>query len=99
MGTNDNLKSHKLHKHIGITHARNQLCSICGLSFVKPFDLKVHLLKHSGEQPHLCNVCNKSFRTERLLKTHLNTHSEEKQFNCETCGKTFKSQSGLKQHL
>ena len=47
--TKDNLKSHQLHKHIGVTYARNQLCSICGMAFIKPFDLKVHLLKHSGK--------------------------------------------------
>ena len=54
--TKDNLKSHRLHKHIGVTHERNQLCSICGLSFVKPFDLKVHLLKHSGEFSNQCKL-------------------------------------------
>ena len=47
--TKDNLKSHQMHKHVGVTYTRNQLCSICGLSFIKPFDLKVHLLKHSGK--------------------------------------------------
>ena len=47
--TKDHLKSHKLHRHVGVTYEKNHLCPECGVSFVKGFDLKIHLLKHSGE--------------------------------------------------
>lgn len=100
--TKQHLKSHQQHRHIGIEHEKNQLCPQCGVSFVKPFDLKVHLLRHTGENPFSCHICQKSFRSERNLKIHKATHDEtemtDKKFDCSQCGKSFKSQSGLKGH-
>ena len=63
--TKDNLKSHQMHKHVGVTYTRNQLCSICGLSFIKPFDLKVHLLKHSGKI-YFYTGCSNKFWQRKL---------------------------------
>ena len=48
--TKDHLNSHKLHRHVGVVYEKNHLCPECGVSFVKAYDLKVHLLKHLGKQ-------------------------------------------------
>ena len=100
--TRHQVRSHKLHRHVGVVYERNHLCPECGVSFYKAFDLKVHLLRHSGETPFHCKLCQKSFRTDRNLRLHMATHNngEEQIFlRCEQCGKTFKSPNGLRQHL
>ena len=35
---------------MGVVYEKNHLCPECGVSFVKAYDLKVHLLKHLGKQ-------------------------------------------------
>ena len=42
------LKSHVLHRHVGVKLSKNHLCTECGASFVKPHDLGVHMLRHTG---------------------------------------------------
>ena len=42
---------------------------------VKKYDLKVHVMKHTGENPHKCEVCSKGFRSERHLVDHARTHT------------------------
>ena len=46
--TKAQLRSHKLHRHIGVTYEKNNLCPTCGKCFVKPHDLNVHLRAHLG---------------------------------------------------
>ena len=46
--TKAQLRSHKLHRHIGVTYEKNNLCPTCGKCFVKPHDLNVHIRAHLG---------------------------------------------------
>jgi len=73
--TKNQMKSHKMHKHEGVTYERTQLCPECGASFVSGYDLKIHMLRHSGELPFTCQICLKTFRAERNLKSHERTHA------------------------
>ena len=74
-------------------------CEFCGKALTKLWDLKRHLLIHSGEKRHQCSICSKTFSRADNLKKHLHVHSGEKPHLCSICGKTFTESGSLKIHL
>lgn len=67
-----------LMEHIAAKHNRPEKrykCSECSYSSSKSFNLKQHLMVHTGERPHKCPMCNKSFQRKSGLKTHVLSHN------------------------
>jgi Zinc finger, C2H2 type len=49
---------------------KKYVCEECGMRFQRPSNLKVHILKHTGERPFTCDVCLKSFTTASNTTRH-----------------------------
>ena len=73
-------------------------CGYCGKIFKHKKDLKIHLLKHTGERPHSCTFCDKSFTTISSLDTHFRTHTGARPYACELCPKAFADNSNRIRH-
>lgn len=71
-------------------------CSYCGWHFKTNYELKRHMVRHTGERNFHCYVCGKSFPRNRALTTHLKTHQD---LNCKWCGLVFKQRNQLVLHL
>nr|CAI5861254.1 unnamed protein product [Callosobruchus analis] len=50
------------------TGFRPYLCKFCHKGFTKTYNLKLHLLQHSG--PHACHICDRSFIQNPILLWH-----------------------------
>uniref|UniRef100_A0A2K6MYL2 C2H2-type domain-containing protein n=1 Tax=Rhinopithecus bieti TaxID=61621 RepID=A0A2K6MYL2_RHIBE len=86
--------------------------ALCGQTFPKKHQLKVHLLTHSSSQgqrhlqshdklrPFGCPAegCGKSFTTVYNLKAHMKGHEQENSFKCEVCEESFPTQAKLSAH-
>lgn len=72
------LLEHQASKHR--SERQRYQCSQCSYSTPKSFNLKQHLLVHTGEKPHKCHICQKSFQQKSGLKVHLRLHYGEMLF-------------------
>ncbi|XP_037079656.1 zinc finger protein 19-like [Pollicipes pollicipes] len=52
-------------------------CSVCGRDFPNGFNLRRHLLVHSGERPFGCDLCGKRFTQPSILKKHSRVHEKK----------------------
>ena len=52
-------------------------CNICGIRFLYPSALKIHIRIHTREQPSHSEVCGKSFTGKGNLKRHRQTHNDK----------------------
>ena len=80
------------------------LCKICGKSFTRAHDLKVHIhFVHEGNKPprnSKCETCGKLFPSAQNLKRHIHTvHEGLKDYKCESCGKSYAYKSSLRDHI
>lgn len=71
-------------------------CQVCYLEFNRPYNLKRHMMKHTGTHIE-CKVCLKKCYSQWELKKHTEI-SHVRALNCELCEKTFKSVEGLRRH-
>ncbi|CAL4065787.1 unnamed protein product, partial [Meganyctiphanes norvegica] len=93
------LNSHKRQAHQG-SEVPFQ-CPACGAEYPSLYDLKRHLLTHTGVDLHRCQVCGQGFPEPTALKQHILTHSTgpEKAPRCESCGTEFPSKNELTRHI
>ncbi|XP_011569205.3 zinc finger protein 652-A isoform X5 [Plutella xylostella] len=71
-------------------------CPCCEWQFRTPYELKRHMIKHTGQRNFHCSVCAKSFPRRAALKTHLKTHED---LRCRWCGANFKQKTQFYSHL
>ncbi|XP_007239373.2 zinc finger protein with KRAB and SCAN domains 5 [Astyanax mexicanus] len=73
-------------------------CRICGKTFSRVGNLRIHERCHTGEKPHCCPVCGRCFIQAGDLKKHKRVHTGEKPYYCLQCGKNFSRRENLKRH-
>ncbi|CAG0889940.1 unnamed protein product [Cyprideis torosa] len=77
-------------------------CSFCGLQLKSKFNLKSHLLIHTGTKSFLCEECGRAFLRRRPLQEHIAAmHSVKRQFPCpeNECDKSYVRSVDLDNHL
>ncbi|XP_055321082.1 zinc finger protein OZF-like [Sitodiplosis mosellana] len=89
------LDEHRRHRH---RKAEEQTCDLCSMKFRTIYNLKRHLLTHTGEKPHKCMYCERAFAQSGDLNKHLRQHVGDKTYQCNLCFKSFRLQIELRKH-
>ncbi|KAK8394013.1 hypothetical protein O3P69_006305 [Scylla paramamosain] len=76
-------------------------CLQCDKKFIKPSQLKRHMMIHTGERPFKCTYegCDRAFNQKYTMLIHLDIHTGRKDYKCEFCNKEFVQKSNLRCHI
>ncbi|XP_056286564.1 zinc finger and SCAN domain-containing protein 31-like isoform X2 [Pseudoliparis swirei] len=80
------------------TGDESHLCVVCGKTFGRLGNLRIHQRCHTGEKPYGCVQCGRRFSQAGDLKKHKRVHTGEKPYYCNQCGKSFSRGENLKRH-
>lgn len=83
-------------EHLGSSDLH--LCVVCGKTFSRVANLRIHQRCHTGEKPYGCVQCGRCFSQAGDLKKHKRVHTGEKPYYCSQCGKSFSRGENLKRH-
>lgn len=50
---------------------KKYLCTYCSYNTANKFDLKKHILTHTGERPFGCDICGRRFARKDNMKKHI----------------------------
>ncbi|RKO98175.1 hypothetical protein CXG81DRAFT_4430, partial [Caulochytrium protostelioides] len=71
----------------------------CGRGFPRFYNLKSHLLCHTGARPHVCPHCRAAFARKHDLQRHSRTlHSGRRPFTCMRCSQGFNRLDAYQRH-
>eukprot|EP00040_Diaphanoeca_grandis_P025810 m.143576 g.143576 ORF g.143576 m.143576 type:complete len:177 (-) comp30324_c0_seq1:58-588(-) len=73
-------------------------CAICGATFNRKSNLKVHQVVHTKTKEYKCDSCGKRFGLKGALTAHMKVHTDDMPYNCSICGKKFKINGNLTKH-
>ncbi|CAB3375634.1 Hypothetical predicted protein [Cloeon dipterum] len=79
------------------TESKLFVCSSCGKTFGRRYQLLEHERRHSGERPFQCVQCGSSFASSSNLASHMTKHRPPS-LACPECDKRFGSTSTLRAH-
>ncbi|KAJ3341035.1 hypothetical protein HDU91_000774 [Kappamyces sp. JEL0680] len=74
------------------------LCTICGRTFSRSYNLRSHEKIHDTQKPFECGVCGQKFARNHDLTRHGKTHSQLKPYSCDLCGRLFARKDALRRH-
>uniref|UniRef100_A0A1A9WXS5 C2H2-type domain-containing protein n=1 Tax=Glossina brevipalpis TaxID=37001 RepID=A0A1A9WXS5_9MUSC len=60
-------------------------CFLCGKKVQSSYNLRRHMMIHTGERPFSCDLCDRKFREFSDLKKHRRRHANEANFMCMVC--------------
>uniref|UniRef100_A0A6P4FCW3 Zinc finger protein 470 n=1 Tax=Drosophila rhopaloa TaxID=1041015 RepID=A0A6P4FCW3_DRORH len=86
-------------KRIGTRKTQSLQCTKCGKLFKTNYNLKMHLLRHTGQRDFACNFCDRRFVSIHLQKLHQRVrHMGERPFKCSFCHDTFFTSTAKNRH-
>ena len=95
-----------LNCHVKDTHEKrssqnSQVCDICGKDVIRN-QMKLHMMRHTGEKPFKCSYCEYRGLTNSAVLQHVKHVHEPHKFTlhfCDMCGKDCKTKAHLKEHI
>jgi len=74
-------------------------CTECGKSFKTTYNLRLHMVRHTGQKDFACSFCERQFVSIHLKKLHERVrHLGEQPFKCKFCPDTFFTSTAKNRH-
>ncbi|EDV48670.2 uncharacterized protein Dere_GG16748 [Drosophila erecta] len=74
-------------------------CPECRMVFKTAYNLKIHLVRHTGQKDFQCAFCDRRFVSKYLGRLHERVrHMGEQPFSCQFCSDTFFTSSAKSRH-